>query len=124
MRADVSVGVAIRRRLEHARRQLDLPFFAEQRPPTFDPHRKLVHVTEEVHHECVRGVLEHFDWRAVLLHAALVHHHHPIRDLKGFFLIVRYEDAGDVIGIVEAAQPGTKLDANLGIERAERFVQK
>ena len=59
-----------------------------------------------------------------LLDTALVHDHDPVGDFEGLFLIVGYEDAGDLDPAMEGPQPAAKFLANLGIQRSERLVQQ
>ncbi len=65
-----------------------------------------------------------FSRRADLLDMPFVDEHDPVGNLESFFLIVRHEDRGDVQLVMQRTKPTPKLLANLGVERAERLVEK
>ena len=59
-----------------------------------------------------------------MLDFALVDKDDAIGDFKGFVLIVGYEEAGQMGGVVEAAQPVAQFFSDLGIEGTEGFVEQ
>ena len=62
--------------------------------------------------------------RAHLLDPALVQHDDLVGDLERLLLVVGDEQAGDVDLVVELAQPGAELVADLGVEGAEGLVEE
>ena len=79
---------------------------------------------DEAHHEVVGGVLVELAGPADLLDLAVVHDHDPVGHLHGLLLVVGDEHGGHVDLVVQAAQPGPQLLADLGVEGAEGLVQQ
>ena len=80
--------------------------------------------TQEVHDEAVGRMVKHFLRAAHLLDLTLVQDDDLIGHGEGFFLVVGDEDAGDMKLIVQSAQPGTQLFADLRVQGAERLVEQ
>src|SRR5215471_16851557 len=78
---------------------------------------------EMVDEGCCRMII-HVLRRTNLLCPVLVHDHHTIRNLQGFFLIVCDEDTRDVHLVMQATQPAAQFFAHLCIERTERFIEQ
>jgi hypothetical protein len=85
---------------------------------------KQVHVAQELQHEGRGRVVVDLVGRALLLDAAVVHHHHAVCHFHGLFLVVGDEDAGHMHLVVQAAQPAAQFLAHLGIQRAKGLVQQ
>ena len=83
-----------------------------------------VHVAEEPGDERGRRVLVQLLGRAHLLDPPAVEHHDLVGDLEGLLLVVGDEQARDVDLVVEPAEPGAQLLADLGVEGAERLVEE
>ena len=62
--------------------------------------------------------------RPHLLDPAPIEHHHLVGDLERLLLVVRHEQAGHVNLVVQPAEPGAQLVANLRVKRTERLVQQ
>ena len=62
--------------------------------------------------------------RPHLLDPAPVEHDHLVGDLERLLLVVRDEQAGHVDLVVQPAEPGAQLVADLGVERTERLVEQ
>ena len=91
------------------------------------PHEVLaepVDLADEAHHELVGGVLVEVVGAARLLDPALVHHHQLLGDVHRLLLVVGDEDRRHVHLVVEVAQPGAQVLADLGVERAEGLVEQ
>ena len=61
---------------------------------------------------------------ADLLHRSGTHHHDPVGHRQGLVLVVRDVDGGAFQLAVDAADFGTHLDAQLGIQVGQRFVHQ
>ena len=83
-----------------------------------------VDLADEAHHELVGGVLVEVVGAARLLDPALVHHHQLLGDVHRLLLVVGDEDRRHVHLLVEVAQPGAQVLADLGVERAEGLVEQ
>ena len=59
-----------------------------------------------------------------LQQAAEAHHADVVGNLEGFLLVVGNEDGGHVQLALDLAQRAAQLDADLGIQRAQRLVQQ
>ena len=79
---------------------------------------------EEPGDERGRRVLVELLRRAHLLDLALVQHDDLVGDLERLLLVVGDEQAGDVDLVVEPAEPGAELVADLGVEGAEGLVEQ
>ncbi len=69
-------------------------------------------------------MMEHFGRWPDLFDPCLVHHHHSVRHLERFFLVVRHQNRGDMDLFVQPPQPIAQPLPHLGIERAERFIEQ
>ena len=83
-----------------------------------------VDLADEAHHELVGGMLVEVVGGAGLLDPALVHHHQLLGDVHRLLLVVGDEDRRHVHLVVEVAQPGAQVLADLGVERAEGLVEQ
>src|ERR1700733_11981638 len=81
-----------------------------------------VDLADEAHHELVRRFLVEVVGGARLLDPTLVHHHELAGDVHRLLLIVGDEDRRHVHLLVEIAQPGAEVLADLRVERAERLA--
>ena len=91
------------------------------------PHEVLaepVDLADEAHHELVGGLLVEVVGGARLLDPAFVHHDQLLGDVHRLLLVVGDEDRRHVHLVVEAAQPGAQVLADLGVERAEGLVEQ
>ena len=68
--------------------------------------------------------LGHLAGRAHLFDATLVHDRYAVGDFDGLRLVVGHEDRGDISSVMNLAQPPAQFLADLGVERAERFVKQ
>ena len=62
--------------------------------------------------------------RSDLLNPPGVHDDHPIRDLKGFILIMGDEHARHMEVIVQSPEPTAKFLSNFGIKGAEGLIEQ
>ena len=53
----------------------------------------------------------------------MVDEHHAVGDFEGFVLVVCDENRGEACEVVEFAQPAAQVFPDLGVERAEGFVE-
>ena len=80
--------------------------------------------TEEAHHELRSRRVVELVRAADLLDGTVVDHHDLVGDLEGLFLVMGDEHGGDVHLVVQPAQPGPQLLADLGVQGPERLVQQ
>jgi len=83
-----------------------------------------IHAAEEVVYKWISRMVIHFFRRADLLDDAFVHYGDLVRHFKGFLLVVRDEQAGDMHLVVQPSQPSPKLFSDLGVEGAKRLIQQ
>ena len=76
------------------------------------------------HHERIGRPVVHLGGRADLLDAALVDHRYPVGDIEGLGLVVGDQHRRDMHFVVQSAQPGPQVLADLGVERAERLIEE
>jgi len=62
--------------------------------------------------------------RAHLFDTTLVHENDAVGNLERFVLVVCHKDRRDVQLVMQAPQPSAQLLADLGVECAERLVEK
>ena len=79
---------------------------------------------EETHHERTGRVVVDLAGRANLLDPGVVHHRDGVGDLHRLLLIVRHQDGGHALLVVQPPQPAPELGPHVGIERAERLVEQ
>ena len=75
-------------------------------------------------HERALGLLVDLGGRPDLLHPTLGENDHAVGKLQCLLLVVRHEHRGDMDFLMELTKPAPQLLADLGIERAERFVEQ
>src|SRR4051812_2845809 len=83
-----------------------------------------VDAANEIHDERTGGMLEYFAGADNLLNLALLHDQHLVRYLKGLFLVVGDEYAGDVQIVMDSAQPNTQLLPDPGVQGTEGLIEK
>src|ERR1700731_2022698 len=83
-----------------------------------------VALAQELVDEDIGGALVNVDRRAFLADFAAIHDDHAVGQIEGFLLVVRDEDGGDFLHLVELAQPAAKVAADHGVERTERLVEQ
>jgi hypothetical protein len=89
-----------------------------------DAGAEAVHIPEEFDDERGFRVVVDFLRRADLLDAGVVHHDDFVGEFEGLFLIVGDEYGGDLDFLLEGAEPAAEVFADLGVERAEGFVEQ
>src|SRR5713101_7216158 len=93
-------------------------------PSLMDAAMEKVDVPQEMVDEWCSRMVIHVLRRTDLFHPALVHNHHPIRNLQGLVLIVCDEHTRDVHLVMQATEPAAQFFAHLGIECTERFIEQ
>ena len=74
--------------------------------------------------ECIGRGLADIVGGANLLDGALIDDDDAVGDFESFLLVMGDEEAGQMGGVVKAAQPVAQFFAHLGIERPEGFVEE
>ncbi len=87
-------------------------------------HRQQVDLADKGGHELAGREVVNIERRSHLLHAPGAHHHHPVRQRQGFFLVVRDVDGGNTQLLLDAADLLAQLHPDLGIQRRERLIQQ
>ena len=85
---------------------------------------KQVDVAEKVVNKRRRRMVVNFLGCSGLLDPSVVEHHDPVGQLERLFLIMSDEDARDMQFVVQPSEPAPQLLADLGVERAKRFVEQ
>ena len=83
-----------------------------------------VHVANEACHEQATWRFVYLVRLSDLQKTAFLHHCDPVSHDHGFFLIVRYHDAGDAHLLDDIYQFELCLLTQLAIQRAERFIEQ
>ena len=90
--------------------------------------RRLHHVhgrtADEAGDEQVHGLVVEFLGRRYLLQRALAHHRHTVAHGHGLDLVVGHVDRGHSELVLQAADLGTHLHAELGVQIGERLVHE
>ena len=79
---------------------------------------------DEPRHETVGRAVVYFQRRADLLHEAVFHHDDAVAECHGLFLVVGDVEGGRLELPVQALEFGPHLNAELGVEVAERLVEQ
>ena len=85
---------------------------------------QMIDVAEEFEHEAIARLTVQRLRGVDLLDTAVAHHHHTVRQLQRFLLVVGHEHAGEAQLVVQVPEPATQLLADLGIERPEGFIEQ
>ena len=89
-----------------------------------DPAPQDVERADEGGNEARARIVVDLERRADLLDTSLVHHHDAVRDRQRFFLIVGDVDRRDAELALDGSDLLAQRDADLGVERRQRFVQQ
>ena len=113
-------------RLEGVRHKADAPAGGLDDARRRDAAGHQVHGrrADEGRHEARRGQAIDLRRRAGLLDAAAVHDDHHVGQGHGLHLVVRDEDRGRLEPVVQAADLGAHLHAQLGVEVRQRLVEQ
>ena len=93
-------------------------------PSPVDAAFENIRGAEKIRHEQIGRLLVELLWGADLLNHAVVHHRDAVADGVGLFLVVRDEDRGQPEPLLQFAQFAADLDAQLGIEVGQGFVEQ
>ena len=121
MRADERDAGAVVRRIRGGIGQAQS---AEHHRTAVEPAVEAVGVAQEVADKRRRRALINVGGGADLLDPPGVHHDDAVGEIERLLLIVGDEHRGDVARLVDLAQPAPQVLADLGIERAEGFVEQ
>jgi len=83
-----------------------------------------VDVAEELEDEGGGGFVVDLLGGADLLDAGVVHDDDLVGEFEGLFLVMGDEDGGEVDAFLKVEEPAAEFLADLGVERAERFVEE
>lgn len=83
-----------------------------------------VDFSQEGHDKFIGRMMKNFVRASCLLDHALIHDHHPVRDLQGFLLVMGDKNTGKAELFMQVSQPGPQFCPDPCVKGAKGLIQQ